>query len=389
MKHRILLILVLLPFVIYAQSVKELQQQRKQALQQLENTGKMLKETKRNESATVNKLNILNKDISQRKKLISTINAEIRGLDTEMKQLQKRLDSLERELQSARDDYANLVCSTHYEGMQQSTLRFLLSSENFNQLVRRLYYMQQFAQYRKEQVRNIEQLTSDISEQKQLLDENRRQKVDARQTQQRERDKLSRDEKKQKQILSNLKSKEKQLLAQQKKQQKKADELNRQIEKKIADAQKASSTKKLTHEQQLLAGGFEKNKGRLPWPANNGFVSGQFGLQPDPVLKGVTRNNKGIYIQTTAGTAARAVYEGEVTSCFSDGQTNAVIIKHGNYYTVYANLTKLQVKVGTKVKAKQDIGTIYSDPENDNKTELLFQIWKEKQLLNPSLWLSK
>lgn len=380
---------LLLPLMLSAQTVKELEQQRKQTLQQLENTKKMLSETKGKETATVNKLNILNKDISQRKKLIKNINTEISALDKQMLTLSEQRDSLQKQLETARNDYARLVRSTHYNSMNRSALRFLLSSENFNQLLRRMQYIYTFAEYRKQQVRTIESLQQQIKSQNDQLTANRQQMVEARSTQQRERDKLARDEKKQQNILKNLKSKEKQLKAEQQKQQKKANELNRLIEKKIAEAQKKDSEKQLTKEQKLVAGGFEKNKGRLPWPTDNGFISGQFGLQPDPVLKGVKRNNKGIYIQTTAGTQARAVYEGEVTSCFSDGTTNAVIVKHGNYYTVYANLSKLHVKNGTKLKAKQTIGTIYSDPEQDNKTELLFQVWKERELLNPAQWLSK
>lgn len=380
---------LLLPLMLSAQTVKELEQQRKQTLQQLENTKKMLSETKGKETATVNKLNILNKDISQRKKLIKNINTEISALDKQMFTLSEQRDSLQKQLETARNDYARLVRSTHYNSMNRSALRFLLSSENFNQLLRRMQYIYTFAEYRKQQVRTIESLQQQIKSQNDQLTANRQQMVEARSTQQRERDKLARDEKKQQNILKNLKSKEKQLKAEQQKQQKKANELNRLIEKKIAEAQKKDSEKQLTKEQKLVAGGFEKNKGRLPWPTDNGFISGQFGLQPDPVLKGVKRNNKGIYIQTTAGTQARAVYEGEVTSCFSDGTTNAVIVKHGNYYTVYANLSKLHVKNGTKLKAKQTIGTIYSDPEQDNKTELLFQVWKERELLNPAQWLSK
>ncbi len=380
---------LLLPLMLSAQTVKELEQQRKQTLQQLENTKKMLSETKGKETATVNKLNILNKDISQRKKLIKNINTEISALDKQMFTLSEQRDSLQKQLETARNDYARLVRSTHYNSMNRSALRFLLSSENFNQLLRRMQYIYTFAEYRKQQVRTIESLQQQIKSQNDQLTANRQQMVEARSTQQRERDKLARDEKKQQNILKNLKSKEKKLKAEQQKQQKKANELNRLIEKKIAEAQKKDSEKQLTKEQKLVAGGFEKNKGRLPWPTDNGFISGQFGLQPDPVLKGVKRNNKGIYIQTTAGTQARAVYEGEVTSCFSDGTTNAVIVKHGNYYTVYANLSKLHVKNGTKLKAKQAIGTIYSDPEQDNKTELLFQVWKERELLNPAQWLSK
>jgi murein hydrolase activator len=128
----------------------------------------------------------------------------------------------------------------------------------------------------------------------------------------------------------------------------------------------------------------------LPWPTERGFISGKYGVQAHPVLKHVTTNNKGIYIQTPSGTNARAVFEGEVTQRFSiPGSNNAVIIKHGDFRTVYANLTNIYVNVGDKVSAKQSIGKIYTDDENDNKTELYFQVWKGKEILNPERWIAK
>jgi murein DD-endopeptidase MepM/ murein hydrolase activator NlpD len=140
----------------------------------------------------------------------------------------------------------------------------------------------------------------------------------------------------------------------------------------------------------LISGNFAANAGRLPWPVERGFISGKFGIQPHPTLKYVTTNNKGIYIQTTAKTNARAVFEGIVTQRFSvPGSNNGVIIQHGQYRTVYANLTTIYVRVGEKVSAKQRIGQIYTDAENDNKTELFFQIWKERAILNPESWIAK
>ena len=119
------------------------------------------------------------------------------------------------------------------------------------------------------------------------------------------------------------------------------------------------------------------------------MISGHFGKQQHPVYSQVTMDNKGIYLQTTAGTKARAVYKGEVTSCFMVGGTYAVIIQHGNYRTVYSNLSKLSVKQGDKVETKQAIGTIFTDPEQDQKTELYFQIYKDRNILNPELWIAK
>ena len=188
-------------------------------------------------------------------------------------------------------------------------------------------------------------------------------------------------------MLKDLKKKEKDLQAQLKQQQKKADELNKKIEATIA--KQAQTVTTLTKEQQIIAGGFEQNKGRLPWPIEKGFISGTFGKHQHPVYKDVTIDNKGIYLQTTAGAAARAVFEGEVTSCFMTNGTYAVIVMHGNYRTVYAGLSRLSVRQGDKVEIKQKIGTIYTDTEQDNKTELFFQIWKDKTILNPSSWISQ
>ena len=163
------------------------------------------------------------------------------------------------------------------------------------------------------------------------------------------------------------------------------------LNKKIDDMirKQAKSTTSLTKEQKLVAGGFEANKGRLPWPVEKGMISGHFGKQQHPVYSQVTIDNKGVYLQTTSGCKARAVYKGEVTSCFMIGNTYAVIIQHGNYRTVYSNLSKLSVKQGDKVETKQFIGTIYTDAEQDQKTELYFQIYKDRDILNPELWIAK
>ena len=136
-----------------------------------------------------------------------------------------------------------------------------------------------------------------------------------------------------------------------------------------------------------MAGGFEQNKGKLPWPVEKGYISGKFGKQQHPVYEHVVTDNKGIYIQTTAGMQARAIYKGEVTSCFLVGNTYAVIVQHGNYRSVYSNLSKLNVKQGDKIETKQTLGTIYSDPEQDNKTELYFQIYQDRNILNPASWI--
>ena len=371
-----------------ADSVKTLQNQQQELKKQIEQTNKMLQQTKKNESATVTKLQLLNENIANQKKLISNLDKEISTLNTEMAGLNRKKDTLERDLTALKADYAKMVRESHYAQLQQSPLLFLLSSNSFQQLVRRIRYMQQFAQLRRQQVTKIEGVKTEIEKQDKQLREHKNDKQKALKSQKREQEALARDERKQQQMLKDLKKKEKDLLAQLKKQQKKADELNKKITALIEKQAKEQSKTSLTKEQQLVAGGFEQNKGKLPWPVEKGFISGTFGKHQHPLYKDVTVDNKGIYLQTTAGASARSVFEGEVTSCFLMNGSYAVIVAHGNYRSVYAGLSRLNVKQGDKVTAKQKIGTIYSDPEQDNKTELFFQVWKDKTILNPSNWLA-
>lgn len=382
-----ILTLALLTISMSAQTVKDLQKQQQQIQAQIKQTNQLLQQTKKNETATVNKLTLLNKNIADRKRLIKSINNEISTLDNDMHNLRQRRNELQTELEALQADYARLVRETHYADMQASPLLFLFSAQNFQQLIRRIRYMSEFTAYRKQQVARIRDTQNEIDIQNNLLQERKDDRQVALRNQQREKDNLSRDERKQQQMLTSLKQKKKDLTAQLKKQQKKADDLNKQIEAAIR--KQTQSTSSLTPEQKLIAGGFEKNQGKLPWPIEKGFISGYFGTHKHPVYENVTINNKGIYLQTSAGSSARAVYEGEVSACMKLGNTYAVIVQHGNYRSVYSNLKDICVQKGSKITAKQKLGTIYSDPEEDNKTELYFQIYRDRELLNPGLWLAQ
>ena len=375
--------------VFAADSVKDLQNKQKKLQEEIEQTNQMLTQTKKDENATLNKQQLIGQNIKTQKKLIRTLDNEITALNLEMKKLNLTRDSLQKVLNAYKDEYARMVRQSHYAQMQQSPLLFLLSSDSFQQLVRRARYMQEFARFRKEQVRRIENTQAEIDIQNNLLQSNKNDKQSALSTRKREQANLQRDERKQQTMLNQLKTKEKDLSKQLQQQQKKVAELNKKIDEMIRkQAEKASKTT-LTKEQQLLAGGFEANKGRLPWPVEKGMISGHFGKQQHPVYSQVTMDNKGIYLQTVAGAKARAVYKGEVTSCFMVANTYAVIVQHGNYRTVYSNLSKLNVKQGDTVETKQTIGTIFTDPEQDQKTELYFQIYKDRNLLNPELWITR
>ena len=372
-----------------AESVKDLQKKQKQLQEDIEHTNKMLKQTKKDETATMNKLNLIGENIKTQRKLINTLDNEISALDRQMKKLNASKDSLQVLLDKYKADYAKMVRQSHYARMQQSPLLFILSSDNFQQMIRRARYTQQVARFRQQQVEHIRNTQAEIDTQNELLRTNRNDKKTALNNRKREQENLKRDEKKQKTMLNQLKSKEKDLTKKLRQQQKKVAELNKKIDDMVRkQAEKASKTT-LTKEQQLLSGGFEANKGRLPWPIEKGMISGHYGKQQHPVYSQVIVDNKGVYLQTVANAKARAVYKGEVTSCFMVNGTYAVIIQHGNYRTVYSNLSQLNVKAGDMVETKQVIGTIYTDPEEDQKTELYFQVYKDRNLLNPELWITR
>jgi septal ring factor EnvC (AmiA/AmiB activator) len=426
---------------LQAQSVKELEKQRNKTLQLLESTSKMLNETKKSQRSSLNKLTIINKNIVERKTLINNIGKEINELDGEMQRLNQEKRLLENRLSTLKRDYARLVQEAHLNRSVYTKIMFVLSANSFDQSYRRLRYLQEYSDYRKQQVRKIENVKTQIVVKSDSLNRNKQTKVEVVKQKEVEANKLTNDQKKEKVMLTDLKKKEKKLMADLKKQQKIANDLNNKIariiaeeirkaelkrkaeqeraaaeeRKRLAAEQKKQGTKSstpssekeakktekqapvqsasvsmLTKEEKLISGNFSANSGRLPWPTDKGFISGHYGVHPHPVLKHVTTNNKGIYIQTPTGTNARAVFEGEVTQRFSiPGSNNAVIIKHGEYRTVYANLTSIYVNVGDKVSAKQSIGKIYTDGDNDNKTELYFQIYKGRTLLNPEGWIAR
>lgn len=385
---------------VQAQSVSELKKRKENALKQLEITSGLISETSKNKTLSINQLNILNAQIKEQEKLINAINAEVNGINRQMRKLRSEANNLQAQLDELKAEYAKLMYHSYFKKNKYENLLFILSADDFAQSYRRWRYMKQYAQYCEKKGVEIKDTKTALDSKLKEVEEMRLERMAVLKTKKQEQSKLNEQKKKQNNLIAQLKKKEKNLKAELKKQQQLANKLNKQIEDKIAaETQKSSKSSKgkgtsttyaLTKEEKLVSGNFEKNKGRLPWPTEKGIVVGSFGVQPHPVLKHVSVDNKGIYIQCPKGTKARAVFDGEVTQVFSiPGSNNAVIIKHGAYRTVYANLTKVYVKAGDKVKPKQDIGIIYTDTDNGNNTELYFQVWKDKLLQNPELWLSK
>jgi septal ring factor EnvC (AmiA/AmiB activator) len=427
MKRIFVLILIFstVSSLLFSQSIKELELQRKKMMSSISLTNKLLNETQRSASSTINRLMIVRKNIGLRQRLIENLDQEVTELDKTIDTLQVKHDQLQTHLTKLKNDYVRLLQESQMRQNSYSELLFLFSSQSISQAYRRLRYLKEFSDYRKQQALEIISVEEKVALQQQTLTQTRNAKESLRMQKEVESQKLKLEQQKENRTFLSLKGKEKNLNAQLSKQQRIANELNNKIEQLIAEEirraearkreaarqaaakqsktpshavitttpstiTKESSVDLLTKEEQLVAGNFAANKGRLPWPVEKGFISGHFGIQPHPVLQHVTTNNKGIYIQTPRNADARAIFDGVVTERFAiPGSNNAIIIKHGNYRTVYANLTTIYVREGQHVNAKQKIGKIFSDDENGGKTELYLMIWKDKTPLNPEIWLTR
>lgn len=399
--------IIMLCSPLYSQSIKELERKKEKALEELATTNRLLNETQRNKKGTENKINLLQRSIKQSNDYISTLNSELNILNHNIDSIEASKMNYEQRLATLKRDYARNSQLIYKQHKYFSPILFIVSAKDFNQAFRRYRYLKETSTHRKKQAEEIASIKEQLVVQSTLLAEDKMQKETVMSAKELEQQRLERQKRQKSNELTSLKSKEKNLKEKQRKQQIQANKLNQRIQDMIAaeirrqqeaarkkqgnTAKKSSNSPyQMSKEEKLVAGNFEANKGKLPRPIEKGYIRGHFGVQPHPILDKVTINNKGIYLQTPAGADARVIFDGEVTQVFSvPGSNQSVIVKHGNYRTVYSNLTVVYVKVGDKIKTKQKIGRIFTDKENDNKTELYFMLYKNTEIQNPEYWLAK
>lgn len=423
----IVLLALSLSTVVYGQksaAVRQLEQQRKEALADIEETNKLLQETAQTAKTSLNRLNLLSKQILSRKKVISLLNQELDEIEKDILNIQGLLRTLKRELGDKQTNYGKSMRGLYKRHSSQDKLLFILSAESFSQSMRRMRYLREYADWQKRQANDIVEKQAEISRKQAEMEKTRAEKRALLGTRQEESKKLESEEASQKEEVQLLNKRQKDLKADLQKKRRQAEALNRQIEKQIAEEiaraeaeakaareqaaakgkpvpesknepireERVADTKggyAMTKAEKQLSDNFANNRGRLPYPvAGRHTIVSTFGEQQHQELKYVRTSNSGIDIQTSPGADARAVFNGEVTRVFVvPGYNNSVIVRHGNYLTVYSNLSQVYVKAGDRVSTRQAIGRIYSDPEDGNSTILHFQLWKEKTKLNPQPWL--
>ncbi len=384
-----------LTFSAVGQSLDELRKQKEKTASEIEYINDLLKETNSNAKASLNRLAVLERQIKLQDGLINNITGEIGYLDVSIQQNLKRIDSLSLNLQSVKNRYASMIRYADRNQDNNNQLLFLLSSQDFNQAYKRFIYLRQYADYRRKQAERIVKYKNLITDQLGEFNIRKEEKHSLLVSKVNQTKIIERQKKRQNAVYSELQQKEKDLKKKLENQRKAELRLQQEIERVITDAAKKvdrkSSKEKnfaLTTEEKALSGDFSNNRGRFPWPVQRGLITDHFGEHPHAILKYVVMRNAGVDITTQVNATARAIFKGEVTKVVAiPGGNMAVIIRHGNYLTVYSNLSDVFVKAGQQVEIKEEIGRIFTDESDDNKTILKFQLWHENTKLNPEDWL--
>jgi septal ring factor EnvC (AmiA/AmiB activator) len=392
---------------------KKLEQRKAQILKEMKALQSLVKDETKKEKDVVGKITENNARIKLSEKLINTTQKQTKLLTDDIYLNQLKINKLNRELKVLKEDYANMVVKAYKSRSQQSRIMFILSSESFLQAYKRMQYMKQYASFRKIQGDEIRNKMLQLEELDKTLTGQKKSKEKLLTESEQERDKLKKDKEEQEKLVKAIQKDKKKYNGEIKKMQAEAKEIDRKIDKMIKDAIAEANRKAaakattaaekkeiaaaakaepnkivLTKEGKITADGFKANQGRLPWPVKEGYVSLGYGDQPHPMDKKLTIKNSGIDITTTQGAAVRTVYSGEVGQIqLIEGSRNKIVyVHHGNYITVYYNLSSVSVSSGDKVSASQNIGTVATSPSG--KTVLKFWVMQNTTPLNPSSWIA-
>ena len=385
----------------YAQSKRqlELEERRRELQQEIRQITNLLFAGKKEKKSVVSAVEDLNYKISVRKNLMRITNQQANLLTIEINSNQNEISKRRDKLKILKDDYGNMIVKSYKNRAAENKLMFLLSSSNFQQAYRRLQYIKQYADYQKQQAIIIKQETENLKRLNQDLLRQKKEKQKLVAENKAAKAVLDKELKAQQVLISSIQKNLSKFTAQIKSKQKESDKLDREIRKLIREAIAASNKKagkstklatfSLTPEQKILAANFTTNKGKLPWPVASGVVKMRFGTNPSPIDPTIKIKSNGVRIATNKGEQVRAVFEGTVQGIMTPKNgNNAIMIRHGNYITVYKNLSKFYVSKGEKVSTKQAIGEVITN-KTSGESILSFGIYKDSSIQNPSHWIYK
>lgn len=400
-----------LSFSGFTQSSADLKKKRQKVEREIKQYEELLKNIGVQIKQTDVQAIITKKKITAREELIQAINSEILALNKEIQQQHFTIDSLQNLLNQLRDQYQKMVVNAYKNRSSTDQMVFIFSAQDFNQAYKRLKYTREIGEFRKYQAQQIKAASEVIEVKIEELEEKKTIKKSLLANKSTEKERLISEEKKLLEMQQKIKSNEKEVRKNIAKKQKESNELNQQIQKiiqeeirkarareqrridSLARLSKTVPDKKtegytLTPQAQQLSDNFANNKGKLPWPIKRGTISQHFGNTQHPVFRDIILLNNGINLLTNSGSSAHVVFNGTVSAVLAlPNGKNAVLVQHGKYFTLYSNLDKTLVKRNENLKTGDALGIIKTD--EDNKTELHFEIWLEKTTLNPEEWLKK
>lgn len=415
-------------------------------------TKSLLRKTKKNSQATISELRVLENQLKHREELLANFDSQIKDAEVQIEQKNQQIDDLEKKLKLLVFQYRHLLIYAYKHRSKSGQWMYIFSSKSYNEALKRKKYLEKVAELQRKQKRLIEQHQHLISKEKTEIESEKKEKEIIADEKRKEKENLEKDKITKESNLTKLKKEETRLAAEMKLSENKkiilkqrireainseiaADEAKRKLReekerKRLEEKQRlaktnnnsnstvstSSGTKSSTKTSNVISNdepeetvkrpltitetkevalnqGFESNKGRLPWPVSSGTITEGYGKNPHPKIKNLYTNNNGIDISTNKGSSVRSVFEGEVTSVLSiPGAGKVVIIKHGNYRTVYSNLQDVFVGVGSKVKTKQSIGSLLPD-DDDALSVSHFEIHQvsngQINRMNPTNWIAR
>jgi len=390
-------------------SIKEkkerLQDQYRKLQEEIRSIEKIISNTSRQKEESLHQLQSLNAKIKSREKLMNNISDQITDLETEIGEAQSGIVDLSGKISEMKADYARWLRKSYHNLQLRNELSFLLSSESFTEGVQRYNYLLKIASYRRAQARELQAAVSSLQQEKVELEATREQKLLLLDEQNAQKKKLEGEKEIKDKLLSKLSDQEKKFKKRAEEKNRAARDLNQRIQKIIEEeirlarkkAEAPGSTARktdpardampMTPEEQLISSNFSANRAKLPWPVSRGHIISYFGRQEHPSLRGVFIENNGLDIKTNTGADARSIFGGTVVNVFSlPTVQNCVIIRHGEFFTVYSNIQQVFVKPNQTVSAKEAIGKLFTD--EDELTKVHIEIWRGKEKLDPSLWLA-
>ncbi|MCL2073401.1 MAG: peptidoglycan DD-metalloendopeptidase family protein [Marinilabiliaceae bacterium] len=362
----------------FAQDVEKLKKEQENLLRQINETKKELISKEKTRDNTFKQINLINNEINIREKLISTIQQEINQFERQININNQEIKALEDKIKKIKEEYVRMLQDTYLRRNSMNDLLIFLSAKDFTESYNRYRLLKEYSEYRKQQgiklIENQEKLKVLLIE----IQSQRKEKEESLIKIEKEKSALNQNQKQKTTLVAELQKEERWLKQTLSDQEKRAKALENQILAIIRQAQNVKTE---------YGKNFKDNMGKLPWPVTKGVIISEFGEQEHPVIKGVTIKNNGIDIKSSENDDVFSVFEGEISRVINiPGYNNAIIIRHADYLTVYANLKDIYVKQGQKVTMKQKIATLYKE-KNEKTGTLHFEIWKESQKLNPKRWL--